>query len=166
MDCGNLLQLQSLALMSGHGTAAESLRDEGYRLTPQRLMILDIIYDSQGHVSAEEIHQRVRKQYPFVDISTVYRTLNLLKKLRLITETDLGGGSVRYERLEHGRHHHLVCRRCGDSFPLEHSLLAPLEERLLKEHGFAADLDHFAIFGLCHRCQGQAAKEMREHGPD
>jgi Fur family ferric uptake transcriptional regulator len=150
--------------MSGHGSAAESLRDEGYRLTPQRMMILDIIYDSQGHVSAEDIHQRVRQQHPFVDISTVYRTLNLLKKLRLITETDLGGSSVRYEPLERGRHHHLVCRQCATSFPLEHSLLAPLEKCLLREHGFAADLDHFAIFGLCRQCQAQAAKGKRKHG--
>ena len=152
--------------MSGHDSAAESLRDEGYRLTPQRLMILDIIYDSQGHVSAEEIHQRVRQQHPFVDISTVYRTLNLLKKLRLITETDLGGGTVRYERLERGRHHHLVCRRCGDSFPLEHSLWAPREELLLRESGFAADLDHFAIFGLCRKCQKQPVERTSQHGSD
>jgi len=159
MRLRNLLQLQIFAPMSGHGTAAESLRDEGYRLTPQRMMILDIIYSSQGHVSAEEIHQRVREQYPFVDISTVYRTLNLLKKLRLITETDLGGSSARYERLEHGRHHHLVCRRCAASFPLDHSLLAPLEERLQQKYGFAADLDHFAIFGLCAKCQERPPTE-------
>ena len=145
--------------MSGHVTAAESLRDEGYRLTPQRMMILDIIYASKGHVSAEEIHQRVREQYPFVDISTVYRTLSLLKKLRLISETDLGDASARYERLERGRHHHLVCRRCAASFPLEHGLLAPLEERLLQKYGFAADLDHFAIFGLCAKCREQPPTE-------
>lgn len=147
--------------MSGHGTAAASLKEEGYRLTPQRLMILDIIYDTQGHITAEEIHQRVRQQYPFVDISTVYRTLNLLKKLRLITETDLGGGCVRYELLARRRHHHLVCRQCAGSFPLEHSLLAPLQERLLRKYGFAADLDHFAIFGLCRECQSQAAEGAR-----
>jgi len=152
--------------MSEHGTAAESLRDEGYRITPQRLMILDIIYDSRDHITAEEIHQRVRQQYPFVDISTVYRTLSLLKKLRLITETDLGGGSVRYERLERGRHHHLVCRQCAASFSLEHSLLAPLGERLLREYGFAADLDHFAIFGLCAKCQARPSEGTTEHGPD
>jgi Fur family ferric uptake transcriptional regulator len=129
-------------------------------------MILDIIYDTQGHISAEEIHQRVVQQYPFVDISTVYRTLNLLKKLRLITETDLGGGCVRYELLERGRHHHLVCRQCGANFPLQHSLLAPLQQRLLGEYGFAADLDHFAIFGLCRKCQTQATERTRQHGSD
>jgi len=133
----------------------ESLREEGYRLTPQRMMILGIILDSDEHISAEEIHQRVCQQYPFVDISTVYRTLNLLKKLRLITETDLGGGCVRYELVDKGRHHHLICRECGRTFALQHRFLQPLQKRLLREYGFAADIDHFAIFGLCQGCQSR-----------
>jgi Fur family ferric uptake transcriptional regulator len=149
---------------------AELLRGEGYRLTPQRMMILSIIHDSMGHISAEEIYRRVRQQYPFVNISTIYRTLSLLKKLRLISETDLGEGYVRYELLERGRHHHLVCRRCGESFAFEHELLKPLQARLLKKYGFTADLDHFAIFGLCQRCRPAEAtadtgKDDR-HGPD
>ena len=156
--------------MTPHATIVESLRQEGYRLTPQRMMILDIINDSVSHISAEEIHQKVRQQYPFVNISTIYRTLNLLKRLRLISETDLGEGYVRYELLERERHHHLVCRRCGESFALEHDFLKPLQLRLLKKYGFAADVDHFAIFGLCQRCrsaQGNAdAKKEEQHGGD
>ena len=156
--------------MTTHPTIGESLRQEGYRLTPQRLMILSIIRDSSGHISAEEIHEKVCQQYPFVNISTVYRTLNLLKKLRLISETDLGEGYVRYELLERGRHHHLVCRRCGESFAFEHELLRPLQLRLLKEYGFSADVDHFAIFGLCQRCRlaerMAGAEEEDQHGDD
>jgi Fur family ferric uptake transcriptional regulator len=164
------LQLQPFAEMAAHATIAESLHKEGYRLTPQRMMILDIIDDSMSHISAEEIHQKIRQRYPFVNISTIYRTLNLLKKLRLISETDLGDGYVRYEVLERGRHHHLVCRQCGDSFAFEHELLKPLQLRLLKEYGFAADVDHFAIFGLCQRCraaEGKAgARKEAQHGAD
>src|SRR4030065_1835695 len=89
---------------------AATLREVGYRLTPQRMMILAAIYENEGHITAEAIHERVTQQYPFVDISTVYRTLQLLKKLRLVTETDLGEGVVEYELRERGRHHHLVCR--------------------------------------------------------
>ncbi len=156
--------------MTSHPTIVEALRQEGYRLTPQRMMILAIIDDSMGHISAEEIHQKVRERYPYVNISTIYRTLNLLKKLRLISETDLGDGCVRYELLERGRHHHLVCRRCGESFAFEHELLRPLQVRLLKKYGFAADVDHFAIFGLCQRCrsaEGMAgAREEDQHGRD
>ena len=156
--------------MTAHATIVESLRQEGYRLTPQRMMVLSIIDDSMGHISAEEIHQKVRERYPFVNISTIYRTLNLLKKLRLISETDLGEGYVRYELLERERHHHLVCRRCGESFAFEHELLKPLQRRLLKEYDFAADVDHFAIFGLCQRCRsGQmpsADRKESRHGGD
>ncbi|MGQ9572035.1 MAG: Fur family transcriptional regulator [Dehalococcoidia bacterium] len=147
-----------------------TLQREGYRLTPQRMMVLDIIHDSAGHISAEEIHQKVRQRYPFVNVSTIYRTLNLLKKLRLISETDLGEGYVRYELLERERHHHLVCRQCGQSFAFEHELLRPLQLRLLKKYGFAADVDHFAIFGLCQRCrpaqQSTAARKGGRHGGD
>jgi len=156
--------------MTSQASIVDSLRQEGYRLTPQRLMVLSIIHDSMSHISAEEIHQKVRQQYPFVNISTIYRTLNLLKKLRLISETDLGEGYVRYELLERGRHHHLVCRRCGESFAFEHELLKPLQLRLLNNYGFAADLDHFAIFGLCQRCrlaEGTAgARKEGQHGSD
>jgi Fur family ferric uptake transcriptional regulator len=156
--------------MTTHPTIGESLRQEGYRLTPQRMMILSIIRDSSDHISAEEIHEKVRQQYPFVNISTVYRTLNLLKKLRLISETDLGEGYVRYELLERGRHHHLVCRQCGKSFAFADELLKPLQRRLLKDYGFAADVDHFAIFGLCQRCRlagGMAsARKEGQHGGD
>jgi Fur family ferric uptake transcriptional regulator len=154
--------------MATQPTIVESLRQEGYRLTPQRMMILGIINDSMSHISAEEIHRKVCERYPFVNISTIYRTLNLLKKLRLISETDLGEGYVRYELLERERHHHLVCRQCGESFAFEDELLKPLQLRLLKDYGFAADVDHFAIFGLCQRCrsaQGSAgAKKEEQHG--
>ena len=156
--------------MTSNPAIVESLRREGYRLTPQRMMILSIINDSVSHISAEQIHQKVRERYPFVNISTIYRTLNLLKKLRLISETDLGEGYVRYELLERERHHHLVCRRCGESFALEHEFLKPLQLRLLKKYGFTADLDHFAIFGLCQRCrlaEGRAgARKEGQHGGD
>jgi len=138
---------------SGHGTIIDSLREVGYRLTPQRMLIISIIHDSRGHVSAEEIHERVKELYPFVDISTVYRTLQLLKRLRIVTETDLGGGSVRYELSQQERHHHLVCRRCGKTFPLDDDLIEPLRSALMKAHGFAADMEHFAIFGRCRACR-------------
>jgi Fur family ferric uptake transcriptional regulator len=151
--------------MTTHPTIVESLRQEGYRLTPQRMMILTIIEDSVSHISAEEIHRKVRERHPFVNISTIYRTLNLLKKLRLISETDLGEGYVRYELLERQRHHHLVCRRCGESFAFEHELLKPLQRRLLKDYGFAADVDHFAIFGLCQRCRlAEGMSGVRKEG--
>jgi Fur family ferric uptake transcriptional regulator len=142
--------------MSGHSAIMDSLREVGYRLTPQRMLIVSLIHDSKGHITAEELHSRVVQQYPFVDISTVYRTLQLLKKLRLVSETDLGGGRVQYELTQEGRHHHLVCRQCGATSPLDDEMIEPLRGRLLEKHGFQADMEHFAIFGVCQKCAGKA----------
>ena len=128
------------------------LSKQGYRLTPQRLMILSAIENSDDHISAEEIYSQVVAKYPNVNISTVYRTLELLKRLGLATETDLGGGRVRYHPVEKGHHHHLVCRECGTTIDLDELLLAPLKDALLREHRFIADLRHLAIFGRCVNC--------------
>ncbi len=144
--------------MIDQASLVESLREEGYRLTPQRMMILGIILDTDQHMTAEEIHQRVCQQYPFVDISTVYRTLQLLKKLRLLSETDLGGGRVEYELTQEARHHHLVCRKCGETFALDDEVIDPLRARLMEKHGFEADMEHFAIFGVCEGCGTKSAQ--------
>ncbi|MBI4295424.1 MAG: transcriptional repressor [Chloroflexi bacterium] len=130
----------------------EALRELGYRLTPQRAMVLSAIEDSDDHISAEEIHALVSAKYPQVNISTVYRTLDLLKELGLVTETDLGGGRVSYHPAHRGRHHHLVCQKCGAAIELEDNLLTPLKEALQQRYGFRADLRHLAIFGRCARC--------------
>ncbi len=129
------------------------LSELGYRLTPQRIMIVSAIENSDNHISAEEIYAQVVAKYPNVNISTVYRTLELLKRLGLVTETDLGGGRVRYHPVEKGRHHHLVCRQCGAIIDLDEALLSPLKGALLREYKFSADLRHLAIFGHCANCR-------------
>ena len=131
---------------------AAELTKQGYRLTPQRLMILSAIEESDSHISAEEIHARIVARYPNVNVSTVYRTLELLKRLGLVTETDLGEGRVRYHPAEKGHHHHLVCQECGAIIDLDESLLTPLKSALLREYKFSADLKHLAILGRCLNC--------------
>jgi Fur family ferric uptake transcriptional regulator len=128
------------------------LSDQGYRLTPQRMMILSAIEHSQDHISADEIYTQVVTKYPYVNISTVYRTLELLKELGLVTETNLGEGRVRYHPVDKGRHHHLVCQECGAIIDLNESVLSSLKSNLLKEYKFSADLRHLAIFGRCAKC--------------
>ena len=131
---------------------ARLFRERGYRLTPQRLLVLDAIEKSEGHISAEEIYSQIKPKYPPLNISTVYRTLELLKETKLVTETELGDGRMRYHAANKGHHHHLVCRKCGAITDMDESLLAPLEEQLLKRYNFRADLRHVAIFGHCARC--------------
>jgi len=132
---------------------AGELSKQGYRLTPQRIMILSAIENSDDHISAEEIYAQIVAKYPNVNISTVYRTLELLKRLGLVTETDLGEGRVRYHPAEKGHHHHLVCRECGAIIDLDESMLAPLKSALLREYKFIADLRHLAILGRCVNCR-------------
>jgi Fur family ferric uptake transcriptional regulator len=128
------------------------LHELGYRLTPQRMMIGAAIESSNDHISAEEIYTQVKAKYPHMNPSTIYRTLELLQRLGLVTETDLGEGRVRYHSADKGRHHHLVCQRCGKIIDLDETLLSPLKEALRKRHDFEADLRHLAIFGHCAQC--------------
>jgi Fur family ferric uptake transcriptional regulator len=128
------------------------LSELGYRLTPQRMMIVSAIEKSDDHISAEEIYAQVVAKYPHVNISTVYRSLELLKRLGLVTETDFGGGRLRYHPVGKGHHHHLVCQECGAIIALDESLLSSLKNALLREYKFSADLRHLAIFGRCVNC--------------
>lgn len=121
-------------------------------MTPQRAMIVAAIDASENHISAEEIYAQVIARYPHVNISTVYRTMETLKELGLVTETDMGEGRVRYHPAGKGHHHHLVCQECGTTTDLDESVLANLKDALRREYGFMADLRHLAIFGRCVRC--------------
>ncbi len=138
--------------MKQPGSIVNKLSELGYRLTPQRMMILSAIEDSDDHISADEIYTQIVAKYPQVNISTVYRTLELLKRLGLVTETDLGGGRVRYHAVAKGHHHHLVCQQCGAIIDLDESVLSALQDSLLREYSFIADLRHLAIFGCCLNC--------------
>ena len=139
----------------------EDLRERGYRLTPQRLMVVEAIHDANGHIGADEILASVRAKYQYANISTVYRTLELLKELGLVVEVDLGEGRIRYHAAEKGHHHHLVCRQCGSVARLDESGLAGLASSLRRDYGFEADLRHLAISGLCRECSGKQGQSPR-----
>jgi Fur family ferric uptake transcriptional regulator len=137
----------------------EVLREKGHRLTPQRMLVIEALHSADKHISAEELYEQLHERYPYSNISTVYRTLELLKQLNLVTETDFGEGYVRYHVAEKGHHHHLVCQGCGKIMDLDEVTLYPLKEELLQKYGFDADLRHLAISGECRKCR--AEKEGR-----
>ena len=130
------------------------LREKGHRLTPQRMMVLEAIEASHDHISAEEIHAVASVKYPYMNISTVYRTLELLKELGLVTETDLAGGRFLYHPAKNAHHHHLVCRKCGQVTDIDVSLFQSLKDDLADQYGFNAEFEHMAIFGICKNCAG------------
>ena len=131
----------------------ETLREMGYRLTPQRVAILETLHNSDGHITAEDILARVRTRRRTINPSTVYRTLELLTKLGLVVETDFGEGRLVYHHIEKGHHHHLICRVCGKVTDVDESVLAPFEELLIRRFRFVADIRHLAISGHCLDCQ-------------
>jgi Fur family transcriptional regulator, ferric uptake regulator len=135
----------------------EALRGSGHKMTPQRMIILSTLRHAPGHLTAAAIFERVKADYPYVDISTVYRTLGVLKDMRLVSETDMGGGDAAFEWVGAERHHHLICRRCNGVTQLDHRYLEDLGRQVSSDLGFRADIDHFAIFGLCAECQDGAA---------
>jgi Fur family ferric uptake transcriptional regulator len=142
--------------MSCEQATAQALKESGHRMTPQRLMILTAVRHASGHIRAADILQHVQETYPFIDASTVYRTLGVLKEMRLVSETDMGGGEYRYEWVDKERHHHLICRGCDMAILLDHRYMENLAAEILDDSGFQADIDHFAIFGLCEKCRKSA----------
>ena len=127
----------------------------GYRMTPQRMLILNALLDADGHISAEELYSRVRAKYPHLNISTIYRTLELLKSLDLATATNFGGGRVCYHAAEKGCHHHLICQKCGKITELHDDVFEPFVDSLAKQYKFVAELRHVAISGRCLKCSKQ-----------
>jgi Fur family ferric uptake transcriptional regulator len=137
---------------------AEILRKAGHKLTPQRLLILRALRHAGGHVSAAQIADQVREAYPFVDVSTVYRTLDVLKRMGLATVTDMGSGDDVFEWTPRQPHHHLICSACGDVQEVGNDYFADVGRRIETDLAFAPDMRHFAIFGLCRECREQDAE--------
>ncbi len=127
------------------------LRARGYRLTPQRQLVLEAVGEL-GHGTPEEIAASVRETASGVNISTVYRTLELLEELGLVRHTHLGHGAPTYSVPTDDDHVHLVCRDCGLVQEADPDLLAGVADRLAAERGFTVDVGHFAVFGRCRQC--------------
>lgn len=143
--------------MSCEEETAEVLRRAGHKMTPQRLLILRALRHSEGHISAPQIADQVREAYPMVDVSTVYRTLDVLKHMHLVTSTVMGSGDVVFEWISERPHHHLVCGSCDRVFEMDHAYFDELAARIEADFGFVPQMHHFAIFGLCRDCRLEEA---------
>ena len=131
----------------------EQARQLGLRMTRPRLLILQALCELGGHASAEDVYEQTTLQRGDVDLSTVYRTLERLRDLRILSQTDLGRGHAEYEVVTGELHHHLVCQSCGQVIDLEHTYLATSAEAIRRDFGFEPIFDHFAIFGWCRECK-------------
>jgi Fur family transcriptional regulator, ferric uptake regulator len=135
----------------GVDSVLDTLKLRGYRMTPQRRAIIEEILSSNGHVSAIGIAEKLAKKMPGVNASTVYRTLDLLEGIDIVSHSHLGSGAEYHLTGEH-EHVHLVCSNCGRTQSLSLDELEPFRKKLAKDHDFQPDFTHFAIAGLCSRC--------------
>ena len=139
--------------MSHCQTIITSLRQRGYRITPQREMIIRAIAHSQQHMSAEEIFTELQKHTQATNIATVYRTLEMLWEEGFACRNDLSEGKIVYATYQHGPHIHLVCRYCNRVIDADPKVLEQLGEVLDTQYDFNADLQHISIFGVCSECK-------------
>lgn len=137
--------------MSDPITEVSWLRSQGYRLTPQRLAILEVLRSANGHLTPSKIYQQVVSDLPGLTEATVYRTLNFLAEKGLVLVAHLGRGQLVYEIAEHD-HHHLICKECGDMKEIDHLEIKTLYDQFLEDTGYQINTIHTTFFGLCPDC--------------
>ncbi|MGO9218009.1 MAG: Fur family transcriptional regulator [Streptosporangiaceae bacterium] len=145
----------------------EELRARGYRVTPQRQLVLEAVTKLE-HATPEEICASVQQTARGVNISTIYRSLELLEQLGLVTHTHLGHGAPRYHLAAEAEHVHLVCSECGGVTQVGPDAVQPLVTALAEHHGFETDVGHLTVFGRCAGCRaagpGPAGHVAGAHG--
>ena len=132
------------------------------RWTPQRRLLLSVLAESEGHVTAAELIERCRAADPQTIPSTVYRTLDVLEQLGLVRHGHGPDGREEFHVLPDTEHGHLHCRACGNSWEIGSKEAASLVTSLATERGFATDLSHLTVVGMCAACQARASTHPGE----
>jgi len=128
------------------------LRHQGERITPARRTVVEELVRANGHLTADELVDRVHDTLPGAHLATIYRTMEVLERLGVVEHTHLGHGRAVYH-LADDVHAHLVCESCGAVVQASPKLLAGVERRAREEHGFVLRAHHFALVGRCRRCK-------------
>jgi len=143
-----------------------ALRQAGFRITPQRQVILEVVAHGSDHQSAQQVYSAARRRLPGLNLATVYRTLDSLNRAGLVDRMDDTHGSLRFSlRDPENQHAHLVCRQCGATFELPVTWLTRLAQDIRRRTGFEADLRHQAFGGLCPACVRTQARRGSKRAP-
>jgi Fur family ferric uptake transcriptional regulator len=130
------------------------LHAKGHRLTAQRQLILDAVCEAGRHATPDEICALVQKHSPAVNRTTIYRTLEFLCQIGLVTSITKRGGHLAYELAGDDHHHHLICRKCGAEETIPHKMIAPMLAAVSKAYNFeVVELTHLSLFGVCAECR-------------
>jgi Fur family transcriptional regulator, ferric uptake regulator len=130
-----------------------SLSTSGRRLTGQRRLLLQLIQEHGGHLDAHELYRLAVERNPRLSLSTVYRTMNLLRDLGLVDEVHLGEDHHHYELKTHARHCHLVCGNCGAVVEIGCELIEELKATVARQHDFEITEARIDLVGLCGKCR-------------
>jgi Fur family transcriptional regulator, ferric uptake regulator len=134
-----------------------NLKEKGYKLTPQRRAIVDIIIQNAGsHLTTEELYDLVKTECPEIGLATVYRTVQLLEELGVVSKLDLNDGCYRYELVredENHQHHHLICSQCGKVIEVQGDLLEVLEHEIESKYDFKIKNHSVKFYGICSECK-------------
>ena len=131
---------------------ANKLHSEGYRLTPQRQLILEVVRKAGGHLTPDQVYARVHTRHPAVSRATIYRTLDFLCEMRLVVAMQWDGQTY-YEIAGELPHHHVICRTCGGIEELAPGLVDSFVAAVARKQRFTIDMDHMTLFGLCEQCR-------------
>lgn len=144
------------------------LKQNGQKVTNQRLLVLEAIASKPDkHLTAEEIFELVKVDYPEIGLATIYRTIQLLSELHLIDRINFDDGFVRYEigstqnREQKHHHHHLICKKCGKVISFRDDLLEELEEKITATTGFTIVDHEVKLYGYCVECGGNLIEEEK-----
>ncbi|UCD07974.1 MAG: transcriptional repressor [Dehalococcoidales bacterium] len=129
------------------------LRQHGYKLTPQRRAVIQVVTSSNDHLTPNDIYEKLRENYSGTGLVTIYRTLDILAELGLICEVHSGGNCRSYTLCSQQHHHHLICSGCGIVVDFTGHYLDGLEKNLSEESGFRIDGHLLEFIGLCRQCQ-------------
>lgn len=133
-------------------TLARYLEEHNLKRTRQREAILEVFLKITGHITSDELHQRVRDRHPHIGYTTVYRTMKILCDAGLASERHFDDGLTRYE-IRHEHHDHLVCVRCGKIVEFECQMIESAQDRIAEEYGFRLLRHRHELYGHCPRCR-------------
>ena len=131
---------------------------KGRPVTSQRKLLLSIIKKAGGHISAKELYRRASSKHESISLATVYRTLQLFKKLGIVEERRLGQVYCHYEAKNAADHQHLVCKSCGEVIEFQSPLIEKLIEELKGEHDFNLTKVELYLEGYCQECDTEAGE--------
>lgn len=132
--------------------AIQTLRARGFRMTPQRLCVLEILHNAAQHLTPQQVFEQAALRMPGLTEATIYRALEFLAGNNLVNAALTASGKLTYE-LARRAHHHLVCRDCGEQMEIDHNLLLPVYHSLEEASGFQINTSHLTFFGLCPHCK-------------